>query len=120
MYIFTGKTTIKAMFRKQKQAMSKDQRRNQALQVIGIFFFCFSYCIRITGLITNIYLWQIRKNKRDDVMDKKRLLGRTAPFLVGIIPLHEQIDPQSALAILKSCDPNSVVSVNATGATHIT
>lgn len=53
-------------------------------------------------------------------MDKKRELGRTAPFLIGIIPLHEQIDPQSALAILKTCDPNAIVSVSATGATHIT
>lgn len=53
-------------------------------------------------------------------MDKKRALGRVAPFLVGLIPLHEQIDPQSALSILKTCDPNAVVHISATGATHIT
>lgn len=55
-------------------------------------------------------------------MDKKRSLGGTsfAPFLVALIPLNEQIDPQSALSILKVCDPDAVVSTSPTGTTHIT
>lgn len=55
-------------------------------------------------------------------MDKKRSLGGTAfaPFLIGLIPLNEQIDPQSALSILKSCDPEAIVATSATGVTHIT
>lgn len=65
---------------------------------------------------------QIRKNKRDETMDRKRSLGGNAcaPFLIGIIPLHDQIDPQSALSILKSCDPDAIISESATGVTHIT
>lgn len=55
-------------------------------------------------------------------MDKKRSLGGTsfAPFLVAIIPLNEQIDPQSALSILKVCDPDAIVSTSPSGTTHIT
>lgn len=55
-------------------------------------------------------------------MDKKRSLGGAsfAPFLVAIIPLNEQIDPQSALSILKSCDPEAIVSTSPSGTTHIT
>lgn len=65
---------------------------------------------------------QIRKNKRDDVMDKKRSLGGNAfaPFLVCILPLNEQIDSQSALEILKNSDPNAIVNTSPSGATHIT
>lgn len=55
-------------------------------------------------------------------MDRKRSLGSTsfAPFLVALIPLNEQIDPQSALSILKACDPESIVTTSSTGTTHIT
>lgn len=55
-------------------------------------------------------------------MDKKRSLGSTfsAPFLVAIIPLNEQIDPQSALSILKACDPEAIVSTGASGTIHVT
>lgn len=55
-------------------------------------------------------------------MDKKRSLGGTsfAPFLVAVIPLNEQIDPQSALSILKACDPDAIVSTSPSGTTHIT
>lgn len=55
-------------------------------------------------------------------MDKKRSLGGTsfAPFLVGLIPLNEQIDPKSALSILKACDPDAIVSTSPSGVTHIT
>lgn len=55
-------------------------------------------------------------------MDKKRSLGGTsfAPFLIALIPLNEQIDPQSALSILKSCDPDAIVTTSPTGVTHIT
>lgn len=55
-------------------------------------------------------------------MDRKRSLGgtATAPFLVAIIPLNEQIDPQSALSILKACDPEAIVTTSASGAIHVT
>lgn len=55
-------------------------------------------------------------------MDKKRLLGgaASAPFLVAIIPLNEQIDTQSALSILKACDPDAIVSTSPSGTIHVT
>lgn len=73
-------------------------------------------------LIFHCFFLKIRKNKRDEVMDKKRSLGGTsfAPFLIALIPLNEQIDPQSALNILKTCDPDAIASTSPTGVTHIT
>lgn len=55
-------------------------------------------------------------------MDRKRSLGGAsyAPFLVALIPLNEQIDPQSALSILKACDPEAIVTTSPSGTTHIT
>lgn len=73
-------------------------------------------------MIFHCFFLKIRKNKRDEVMDKKRSLGGTsfAPFLIALIPLNEQIDPQSALNILKTCDPDAIASTSPTGVTHIT
>lgn len=57
-------------------------------------------------------------------MDKKRSLGglsgNVAPFLVAIIPLHEQVDAKSALEMLKTCDPDAICNVSASGTTYIT
>lgn len=57
-------------------------------------------------------------------MDKKRLLGgisaNIAPFLVAIVPLHAQIDARSALEVLKTCDPEAICNVGASGVTYIT
>lgn len=55
-------------------------------------------------------------------MDKKRSLGglSNAPFLIAIIPLNGQIDPKSALAMLKSADPDTIVNESQSGTTHIT
>lgn len=55
-------------------------------------------------------------------MDKNRSLGSpwSPPFLVAIIQLNEQIDPQSALSVLKVCDPEAIVTTSASGAIHVT
>lgn len=55
-------------------------------------------------------------------MAKKRSLGgdKTAPFLVCILPLNEQIDSRSALSILQNCDPSVVAARTPSGVTHIT
>lgn len=92
----TGKVSLKALSRRQKQLASRDQRRNQASQV--------------------------RKNKRDEVFAKKRSLGgeSTAPFLVCVLPLHTEVDPKSALAILENCDPTASVHHSPSGVLHIT
>lgn len=87
--------SVKAISKRNKQTMRRDQRRNQANQ--------------------------IRKNKRVDAMSKKRALGgnSTAPFLVCILPLNTQIDPNSALYMLEHCDPEAVVHKSESGVTHI-
>lgn len=56
---------------------------------------------------------QIRKNKREEAMDKKRKLGgmsgKSAPFLTCFVALNEEIDVNSALAIIESCDEEALV-----------
>lgn len=92
--------------------MNKEQRRNQALQ--------------------------IRQNKRDELLSKKRSLGGMdfAPFLgrfivkskivllilsfaVCVIPLHKQMDIQNAVSILTQCDSDAIVNITSSGITHI-
>lgn len=81
---------------KAKKTLSKEQRRHQANQ--------------------------LRKNQREEVINKKRFHGaiNCSPFLITIIPLNEQIDPRSAIEILKVADPDAIVNISPTGATHIT
>nr|XP_017010616.2 pre-rRNA-processing protein TSR1 homolog [Drosophila takahashii] len=90
-----GKIGLKAISHKQKQQQRKEQRRNQ--------------------------MNQLRKNKRDEVLEQKRKLGgqNTAPFLVCLLPMHEQIDPRSALAILQSCDSELVVENSPSGIVYM-
>lgn len=56
---------------------------------------------------------QIRRNKREEAMDKKRKLGglsgKSAPFLTCFVALNEKIDINSALAIIESCDEELLV-----------
>lgn len=52
---------------------------------------------------------------------KKRSLGgnESAPFLVCLLPLNADIDPQSALVIFKTCDPTATIEQSLSGVTHI-
>ncbi|CAG9859624.1 unnamed protein product [Phyllotreta striolata] len=90
-----GKVSVKTISKRNKRELNREQRRNQALQ--------------------------IRQNKRDEVLDKKRSLGGTdfAPFLVCLVPLNIDIDPNTALALLSQCDEDAAVSKSSTGVTHI-
>ncbi|XP_037935947.1 pre-rRNA-processing protein TSR1 homolog [Teleopsis dalmanni] len=90
-----GKVSLKVVSHKHKQQQRKEQRRNQ--------------------------LNQLRKNKREESFAIKRQLGgqNTAPFLVCILPMHKQIDPRSALAILENCDEEAVVDRSLAGVTYI-
>lgn len=65
---------------------------------------------------------QLRKNKRDEVIAKKRALGTAgnAPFLVCLLPLNASIDPQSALYLLEKCDSEAEVNRTPSGVTYIT
>lgn len=66
---------------------------------------------------------QIRKNKRENAMDKKRNLGgisnKIAPFLTCIVSLSECIDVNSALAIIESCDEECFVKKSDTNITYL-
>lgn len=65
---------------------------------------------------------QLRKNKRNEVIAKKRALGTAgnAPFLVCLLPLNASIDPQSALYLLEKCDPEAEVNRTDSGVVYIT
>lgn len=90
-----GKVNIKEIVRRNRHILKKDERRHQALQ--------------------------IRKNKREEVLSKKRALGgnRNPPFLVCVVPLNAQLDVQSTLAILRTCSEGTVVSQSLNGVLHI-
>lgn len=64
---------------------------------------------------------QIRKNKREEVLSKKRALGgvRNPPFLVCVVPLNAQLDVKSAISILTSCSEGAVVTHSNNGIVHI-
>ena len=86
---------IKEVVRRNRHILKKDERRHQALQ--------------------------IRKNKRDEVLSKKRAIGRNRnpPFLVCVVPLNAQLDVQSALVILKTCSEGATVSHSTNGILHL-
>ncbi|CAG9784847.1 unnamed protein product [Diatraea saccharalis] len=90
-----GKVNVKEIVRRNRHILKKDERRHQSMQ--------------------------IRKNKREEVLSKKRALGgnRNPPFLVCVVPLNAQLDVQSALAILKSCSEGVIVSQSNNGVLHI-
>ncbi|KAG6461883.1 hypothetical protein O3G_MSEX012924 [Manduca sexta] len=90
-----GKVNVKEFVRRNRRELKKDERRHQALQ--------------------------IRKNKRDEVLSKKRALGgnRNPPFLVCVVPLNAQLDVQSALAILRTCSDGALISQSENGVLHI-
>ncbi|XP_013201160.2 pre-rRNA-processing protein TSR1 homolog [Amyelois transitella] len=90
-----GKVNVKEYVRRNRHVLKKDERRHQALQ--------------------------LRKNKREEVLAKKRALGgsRFPPFLVCVVPLNAQLDVQSALVILKTCSEGAVVTQSENGILHV-
>lgn len=92
---FLGKVSLKNISKKNKRELNREQRRHQSLQ--------------------------IRQKKREEVLAKKRFLGglEYAPFLITIVPLNKNLDPNTALTILKQCDEEAIVNTTTTGVTHI-
>lgn len=86
---------VVALSRKRKTELNKLQRRNQAIQ--------------------------IRQRKRDEVLLKKRSIGSLdyAPFLVCLLPLHQQMDANKVLSLLCQCDEEIVCNKSTAGVTHI-
>ncbi|XP_058453529.1 pre-rRNA-processing protein TSR1 homolog [Malaya genurostris] len=83
--IAKGKTSVKSVTKKAKKELGREDRRRQANQ--------------------------IRKNKRQEAISLKRALGgaTTAPFLTCVLPLHANVDANSALAIIEGCDEDATV-----------
>lgn len=56
-------------------------------------------------------------------MDKKRKLGglsgKSAPFLTCFVALHEDIDINSALAIIESCEEEAVLDKSIPNVTYL-
>lgn len=80
-----GKTSLKTATKKTNRELGREDRRRQANQ--------------------------IRKNKRQEAIALKRAIGgaTTAPFLTCVLPLHANVDPNSALAIVERCDEEATV-----------
>ncbi|XP_052893225.1 pre-rRNA-processing protein TSR1 homolog [Anopheles moucheti] len=81
-----GKVNLKTLTRRPNRQQSRDERRQQAVQ--------------------------LRKNKRQEAIALKRAIGGalTAPFLTCVLPLNVMIDPNSALAFIQGCDPEATVT----------
>lgn len=86
---------MKTISKKAKRELNKEARRHQALQ--------------------------IRQNKRNEVLNKKRSIGGLdhAPFLVCLLPLNKLTDSNEPLERLVRCDSEAVVSKSPTGVTHV-
>lgn len=80
-----GKTNLKSVTKRPNRELGREDRRRQANQ--------------------------IRKNKRQEAIALKRAIGgaTTAPFLTCVIALNGNVDPNSALAIIESCDEDATV-----------
>uniref|UniRef100_A0A8D8BHS8 Pre-rRNA-processing protein TSR1 homolog n=1 Tax=Culex pipiens TaxID=7175 RepID=A0A8D8BHS8_CULPI len=80
-----GKTNVKSATKRPNRELGREDRRRQANQ--------------------------IRKNKRQEAIALKRAIGgaTTAPFLTCVIPLNGNVDPNSAFAIIESCDEEATV-----------
>eukprot|EP00057_Strongylocentrotus_purpuratus_P021891 XP_011676365.1 PREDICTED: pre-rRNA-processing protein TSR1 homolog [Strongylocentrotus purpuratus] len=78
-----GRVTAKAISKKWKKELSKAGRRNKALQ--------------------------LRKKKRDDLLNQKRIGGQEAPpNLVMVIPLHGTINVDQIIGYLRAADSDAV------------
>ncbi|XP_013411658.1 pre-rRNA-processing protein TSR1 homolog [Lingula anatina] len=90
-----GRVSVKVLSKKAKQNAKKSDRRNQALQ--------------------------LRKNKRDEVLAKKRSRGSAGspPHLVLILPLCNGVYGNDVLELIKTCDDTAVVNTSDLGVIHI-
>ncbi|XP_058815486.1 pre-rRNA-processing protein TSR1 homolog [Topomyia yanbarensis] len=93
--IAKGKANVKSVTKKTKRELGREDRRRQANQ--------------------------IRKNKRQEAISLKRALGgaTTAPFLTCVLPLHANVDTNSALAIIEGCDEEATIQKLSNGIRYI-
>ncbi|CAK9816097.1 Pre-rRNA-processing protein TSR1 homolog [Anthophora plagiata] len=89
-----GKVGVKVLSKRASKNLSKEARRHQSSQ--------------------------IRKNKREEVLQRKRNLGGSysAPILVCVIPLQEDVDVENVLSILTIADGTTNITNSPCGTTH--
>lgn len=61
---------------------------------------------------------QNRQKKRFEYLQKRRGFCE-APFLVAILPLHQDVDVGNVIGLLKSADPDAVVTYTLEDHVHI-
>ncbi len=85
-----GKVASQVVSRKKKDLISKDQRKNR--------------------------MFQMRKNKRDDIVNKKRCIGSLngSPHIVSIIPLCADVSCLDIMEVLNKCDSQAVIKISET------
>uniref|UniRef100_U5EVS0 Pre-rRNA-processing protein TSR1 homolog n=1 Tax=Corethrella appendiculata TaxID=1370023 RepID=U5EVS0_9DIPT len=90
-----GKVSVKTISKKNNRLLKREDRRLQAKQ--------------------------IRKNKREEIIAKKRQIGgeATAPFLTCLLPLHENIDVNSALTLIEGCDEEAIIGRTSKNISHV-
>ncbi|KAL5014762.1 hypothetical protein ScPMuIL_009032 [Solemya velum] len=90
-----GRVNVKILTKKSKHDIKKTERRNKAKQM--------------------------RKNKRDEVLTKKRERGcqTSPPHFVVMVSLHPKLDTSTCLNLLKTCDDTTRVTENEYGMCHI-
>lgn len=93
--LIVGQVSVKKITKGAKKDLNREQRKNQTVQ--------------------------IRQNKRDEILAKKRCLGglKTPPFLIAIVPLHKQMDLTTAVNILTQCESEAAITKSPTGIIHI-
>ncbi|XP_043602557.1 pre-rRNA-processing protein TSR1 homolog [Bombus pyrosoma] len=64
---------------------------------------------------------QIRKNKREEVLQQKRNFGgsHSAPILICIIPLQEDLDTDNILSIITKADESANITNSPCGTIHL-
>lgn len=85
-----GKIDSQTISRKKKDVVSRDQRKNRMIQV--------------------------RKNKRDEILSKKRCIGTLSgcPHIVAIIPLSAEVSCLDIMEVLNKCDSQAVTKITET------
>ena len=64
---------------------------------------------------------QIRQNKRNEILQKKRSSGSsvTPPILITLIPLQKDFNTKNVLSILKNADETANIASSPCGAIHL-
>lgn len=90
-----GKVNVKTISKRVKSELGKEARRHQANQ--------------------------IRQNKRDEILQKKRHFGSSLapPILIAVIPLQQDLNTEDVVSVLKNADETANIATSSCGAIHM-